>query len=103
MSTRYNRVSEKPAHVDAQEGRQSSHPVMAIFGHTGKAGVRAVESSGIHSTHPLGSTLRHDHGPLQLPRLPAPCGHHLNAMAGYWRATKDAMGAGRCVSDRHQL
>ena len=31
---------------DTHACRQSSHPVMAIFGHTGKAGVMIVESRG---------------------------------------------------------
>jgi hypothetical protein len=29
--------------------------------------------------------------------------HHFNPMEGFWRAMKDAIGAGRCLSDLHQL
>jgi hypothetical protein len=59
MHPRQNRVSEKPARFDAHACWQSIHPVMAIFGHTSKAGVRVVESRGIHCAYPLASTLGH--------------------------------------------
>ena len=78
-----NRVSEKSAQFDAPACRQSIHPVMAIFGHTGKAGAMVVESRGSHRAHLLASILRHDHGLLQLLRLPAPCSHHLNRQSGF--------------------
>jgi hypothetical protein len=29
--------------------------------------------------------------------------HHFKPMEGFWRAMKDAIGAGRCLSDLHQL
>jgi IS1 family transposase len=35
--------------------------------------------------------------------FPAHCGHHLNSIEGFWRAMKDAIGAGRCFADRQQL
>ncbi len=35
--------------------------------------------------------------------LPAHCGPHLNPIEGFWRVMKDAIGAGRCFPDLHQL
>ena len=31
------------------------------------------------------------------------CGHHPNLSAGFWRAMQEAIGAGRCLSELHQL
>jgi hypothetical protein len=35
--------------------------------------------------------------------FPAHCGHHLIPIAGFWRARKEAMGAGRCFHALPQL
>jgi DDE superfamily endonuclease len=86
-------------HFDAQEFRQYLHQVMAIFGHTGKEVVMVADRSGIHRAGKLASTLEHYHGKFQLLFLPAHCGHHLNPIEGFWRAMKDAIGAGRCLRD----
>ena len=40
---------------------------------------------------------------FRLKLLPAHSGHHLNPMEGFWRTMKDAVGAGRCLSDLQQL
>jgi DDE superfamily endonuclease len=88
---------------DAQAFRQYMHQVMAIFGPTGKEVVMVADRSGIHRAHKLDSTLEHYHGKFQLHVLPAHCGHHLNPIEGFWRAMKDAIGAGRCLRDLHQL
>jgi hypothetical protein len=90
-------------HFDAQAFRQYIHQVMAIFGHTGKEVVMVADRSGIHRAHKLDSTLEHYHGKFQLHVLPAHCGHHLNPIEGFWRAMKDAIGAGRCLRDLHLL
>jgi DDE superfamily endonuclease len=90
-------------HFDAQEFRQYIHQVMAIFGHTGKDVVMVADRSGIHRAHKLDSTLEYYKGKFQLHLLPAHCGHHLNPIEGFWRAMKDVIGAGRCLSDLHQL
>ena len=82
-------------HVDAQALRQYLHQVMALFGHTGKDVVMVADRSGIHRAHTLDSTLEHSHGKLQWHLFPAHCGHHLNPIEGFWRAMKDAIGAGR--------
>jgi transposase len=86
-------------HFDAQEFRQYLHQVMNIFGHSGKEVVMVVDRSGIHRAHKLASTLEHYEGQLQLHFFPAHCGHHLNPIEGFWRAMKDAIGAGRCLRD----
>jgi hypothetical protein len=90
-------------HFDAQEFRQYIHQVMAIFEQTEKDVVMVADRSGIHRAHKLDSTLEHYNGKLQLHLLPAHCGHHLNPIEGFWRTMKDAIGAGRCLSDLHQL
>jgi hypothetical protein len=90
-------------HFDAHEFRQYIHQVMAIFGHTGKEVVMVADRSGIHRAGKLATTLAHYAGRFQLQLLPAHCGHHLNPIEGFWRAMKDAIGAGRCLSDLHQL
>jgi hypothetical protein len=90
-------------HFDAQEFRQYIHQVMGHFRHTGKEVVMVADRSGIHRAHKLTSTLNHYHGQFQLHLLPARCGHHLNPIEGFWRVMKDAIGAGRCLRDLHQL
>jgi hypothetical protein len=90
-------------HFDAQEFRQYIHQVMEVFGKSGKDVVMVVDRSGIHRAGKLASTLAHYHGRFQLQLLPAHSGHHLNPIEGFWRAMKDAIGAGRCLSDLHQL
>jgi transposase len=56
-----------------------------------------------HRAGKIATTLKHYEGRFQLQLLPAHCGHHLNPIEGFWRAMKDAIGAGRCLSDLHQL
>jgi hypothetical protein len=90
-------------HCDAQELRQYIHQVMATFSTTDKEVVMVVDRSGIHRAHTLASTLEHWHGRFRLHFSPAHCGHHLNPIEGFWRVMKDAMGAGRCFPDLHQL
>jgi IS1 family transposase len=90
-------------HFDAQEWRQYIHQVMAVFSKSGKEVVMVVDRSGIHRAHKLAPTLEHYQGTFRLHFLPAHCGHHLNPIEGFWRVMKDAIGAGRCFPDLHQL
>jgi hypothetical protein len=90
-------------HFDAHEFRQYIHPVMGSFGHPGKEVVMVADRSGRHRAHKLASTLNHDAGTFHLHLLPPRCGHHLNPIEGFWRAMKDAIGAGRCLSNLHQF
>jgi transposase len=90
-------------HFDTEGFRQYIHQVMATFGQTDKEVVMVVDRSGIHRAHKLASTLEHWHGRFRLHLLPAPCGHHLNPIEGFWRVLKDRIGAGRCFPDLHQL
>jgi hypothetical protein len=90
-------------HFDAQELRQYIHQVMATLSKTGKKVVMVVDRSGIHRAHKLASTLTHYDGQFQFHLLPAHCGHHLNPIEGFWRVMKDAVGAGRCFPNLHQL
>jgi transposase len=90
-------------HCDAQELRQYCHPVMAAFSKTGTDVVMVVDRSGSHRAHKLDATLDHYHGTLRFHVFPAHCGHHLNPIEGFWRVMKDAIGAGRCFPDLHQL
>jgi hypothetical protein len=76
---------------------------MATFGKTGKDVVMVVDRSGIHRAHKLDTTFDHYAGKLCFHFLPAHCGHHLNPIEGFWRVMKDAIGAGRCFPDLHQL
>jgi hypothetical protein len=76
---------------------------MATFSKTGKEVVMVVDRSGIHRAHTLDATLDHYQGKLRFHFFPAHCGHHLNPIAGFWRVMKDAIGAGRCLPDLHQL
>jgi hypothetical protein len=62
-----------------------------------------VDRSGIHRAHKLDATLTHYQGTFRFHFLPAHGGHHLNPMEGFWRVMKDAIGAGRCFPDLHQL
>ena len=90
-------------HFDAQELRQYIHQVMAAFRTTGKEVVMVVDRSGIHRAPKLDATLEHYHDKFRFHFLPAHCGHHLNPIEGFWRVMKDAIGAGRCLPDLHQL
>ena len=90
-------------HFDAQEFRQYIHQIMQVFGASGKEVVMVADRSGIHRAHKLDTTLAHYQGKFRLQFLPAHSGHPLNPMEGFWRAMKDAIGAGRCLSDLHQL
>ena len=90
-------------HCEAQERRQYLHQVMATFSTTGKDVVMVVDRSGIHRAHKLDTTLEHYHSKFRFHFLPAHCGHHLNPIEGFWRVMKDAIGAGRCFPDLHQL
>jgi transposase len=90
-------------HVDTEGLRQYIHQVMALFGHTGKAGVMVADRRGIHRAKKLASTLAHWQKQFRWHLLPAHCGHHLNPMEGFWRVMKDIIGAGRCFPDLHQL
>jgi transposase len=90
-------------HFDTEGFRQYIHQVMALFRHTGKEVVMVADRSGIHRAHKLASTLAHWHEQFRLHLLPARCGHHLNPIEGFWRVLKDAIGAGRCFPDLHQL
>jgi DDE superfamily endonuclease len=59
--------------------------------------------NGIHRAKKLASTLAHWHVQFRLHLLPAHCGHHLNPIEGFWRVMQEAIGAGRCFPDVHQL
>ena len=61
-----------------------------------------VDRSGIHRAHTLAATLPHWYKQFQVHVLPAPCGHPLHPIAGFWRVMQDRSGAGRCVPDLHQ-
>ena len=90
-------------HFDAQEFRQYIHQIMQVFGASGKEVVMGAERSGSHRAHKLDTTLAHSQGKFRLQFLPAHSGYHRNPIEGFWRAMKDAIGAGRCLSDLHQL
>jgi transposase len=90
-------------HFDTEGLRQYLHQVMALFGHTEKGMVMVVDCSGIHRAKKLASTLAHWHAQFRLHLLPAHCGHHLNPIEGFWRVMQEAIGAGRCFPDVHQL
>jgi hypothetical protein len=90
-------------HFEAQEWRQYLHHVMAVCSKTGTEGVLVVDRRGIHRAHQLATPLDHYHGTGRLHFLPAPWGHHLNPIEGFWRVMKDAIGAGRCLRDRPTL
>ena len=90
-------------HFDAHEFRQYIHQIMQVFGSSGKEVVMVTDQSGIHRAHKLDATLAHYQGKFRLKFLPAHSGHHLNPMEGFWRAMKEAIGAGRCLSDLHHL
>jgi hypothetical protein len=90
-------------HVETEGLRPYIHQVRALFGRTGTEGVMGADRSGIHRAHRLASTLTHGHEPLRWPLVPAPGGHHLNPLEGFWRVMKDRLGAGRCFPDLPQL
>jgi uncharacterized protein (DUF1684 family) len=69
---------------DTEAFRQYIHQVMALFGHSGKEVVMVADRSGIHRAKKLASTLAHWHERFRLHVLPAPCGHHLHPMEGFW-------------------
>jgi hypothetical protein len=77
--------------------------MMAILGHTEKEVVIVADRSGIHRAKKLASTLEHWRGQFRLQLLSAHCNHLLNQIEGFWRAMKDAIGAGRCFPDLHLL
>jgi len=79
------------------------HQVMATFSKIDKEVVMVVDRSGIHRAQKLDATLDHYQGTFRFHCLPAHCGHHLNPIEGFWRVMKDAIGAGRCFPDLHQL
>jgi transposase len=83
--------------------RQYIQQVMATFGPTGKEVVMVADRSGIHRAHKLAATLTHWHEQFRLHLLPAPCGHHLNPIEGFWRVMKEKIGAGRCFAALQQL
>jgi hypothetical protein len=88
----------------ATEGwRPSSHPRMALLGHTGKNGVMVVARRGLHRAPQLASTRAHWRAQCRWPGFPAPGDHPRHPMEGFWRVLKDWSGAGRCVLDLHQL
>jgi transposase len=86
-------------HFDAQELRQYLHQVMATFSKTGTEVVMVVDRSGIHRAHKLDTTLDHYQGKFRFHFFPAPCGHHLNPIEGFWRVMKDCIGARRCFAN----
>jgi hypothetical protein len=90
-------------HFDAQEVRHYLHQVLAAFSKTGQEVVMGVDCSGLHRAPKLDATLDHYQGKFRFHVLPAHCGHHLNPLEGFWRGMKDAIGAGRCFPDLHQL
>jgi len=87
---------------DAQALRPERHHGMATFRPTAQEGVMVVERSGSHRAHKLDATLDHSHGTCRFHGCPAPCGHDLTPIAGFWRVRKDRMGAGRCFADLPQ-
>jgi transposase len=90
-------------HFDTEAWRQYIPQVMHLFGKTDQEVIMVVERSGIHRAKKLASTLAHYVGQFQFHLFPAHCGHHLHPLEGFWRVMKDAIGAGRCVSDLQQL
>ncbi len=86
-------------HLDAQALRHYRHQVLATFSKTGKKVVMVVDRRGSHRAHKLDATLAHDHGTCRFHVFPAPCGHHLNPIEGFWRVMKDTIGAGRCLAN----
>jgi hypothetical protein len=98
-----NVFSKVVPQCDTEAFRPYLHQGMALFGPTGKAVVMVADRSGIHRAKKLASTLAHWHERFRLHVLPAPCGHHLHPMEGFWWVRKDRIGAGRCLPDLHQL
>ena len=61
-----------------------------------------VERSGIQRAHKRDTPLAPYRGPLRFHCFPAPCGHHLTPLEGFWRVRQAVIGAGRCGPDLHQ-
>jgi hypothetical protein len=83
--------------------RHYIHQVMAIFRATEKEVVMVVDQRGLQRAHKLDATRDHYPGTVRFHCLPVRCGHHLHPIEGFWHAVKDAIGAGRCVSDLQRL
>src|SRR2546428_372828 len=96
-------LSQSVPHCDAQALRHYRHHVMATFRTTRNEVGMAVDRSGIPRAHTRGATLDHDHGTVRFHGFPPHGGHHLHPLEGFWRTMQDALGAGRCVRDLHQL
>ena len=75
----------------------------ARWGHPGTAVVLGADRRSLHQAQTLASPLAHGHEPLRGPGLPAPWGHPLNPLAGFWRVLQDLSGAGRCWPALQQL
>jgi hypothetical protein len=90
-------------HFDAQELRQYLPQVMATFSKTAQEVVMVVDRSGIQRAHKLDAPLAPYQGQWRFPCLPAPGGHHLNPIEGFWRVRKDTIGAGRCFGPLQEL
>ena len=56
-----------------------------------------------YQSHRIDAPLDHSQGQFHCHFLPAHCGPYLNSIAGFWRVLQDAIGAGRCFPDLHQL
>jgi hypothetical protein len=82
---------------EAQAFRHYRHRIMRLLGTTGTEVVMVVARRGMHRAGTLPATLVPYEGKVQCHVLPAHCGHHLNPIAGCWRAMQDTMGAGRCL------
>ena len=90
-------------HFDAQDLRQYIHQGIALFRPTKQELVMVVDRSGSHRAPKLDAPLGQSHGTCRFHCFPARCGPHLNPIAGFWRAMKEAIGAGRGVSDLQRL
>jgi hypothetical protein len=77
--------------------------VRATCSHTGTEVVRVVDRSGLHRAHQLAATLDHSHDQFRFHVFPAPCGHHLHPIEGFWRVMQETIGAGRGLGDLQPL
>ena len=89
-------------HFDANEFRQYIHQGMRLLGATQQKGVLVVDRSGMHRARTLASTRDHYKDKCAWHCFPAPSGHHLNPIEGFWRRMKEGIGAGRCCEHLHQ-